>query len=169
MTIKTNQAFLGEASVNTRFLVEAMRKVEVGETITYETLNNACGRDVREKRHLTDSARNILLRDFSMVFRPVVTVGFKRLSDVEVVDVANIERRERMRKQAAKAIKELGCVEYENLPQPSQLSHNTGMALFGALYQATSKQSVKKLRERVANSGGEIDLAGTLKLIGWLS
>jgi hypothetical protein len=163
------KAFIGEASVDTRFLVEAMRKVKPGELITYETLSQACGRDVREKRHLTDSARRILLRDHSMVFRCIANEGFIRLEDEKIVDVVNIDRRERMRRQAAYAIKELGCVEYDKLPKTHQLSHNTGVALFGSLYQATSQQSVKKLQERVANAGGEIDLTGTLKLIGWLT
>lgn len=169
MSQNKKPSFMGEASVDTRFLVEAMRKIKPGEMITYKELNQACGRDVREKRHLTDSARRILLRDHGMVFRCIANEGFIRLEDEKIVHVVNIDRRERMRRQAAFAIKELGCVEYDRLPQTCQLSHNTGMALFGALYQATSKQSVKKLQERVANAGGEIDLSGTLKLIGWLS
>jgi hypothetical protein len=161
--------FLGEASVDTRFLVEAMRKVAPGEIITYEALNDACGRDVREKTHLTTSARRILMRDHSMVFRCVPNEGFMRLEDQKIVEVVNVDRRERMRRQASMAIQELGCVEYDKLPSPDQLAHNTGIALFGSLYQATSKRSAQKLQQRVVNAGGEIDMTGTLKLIGWMA
>lgn len=167
--MKTTALFQGEASVDTRFLVEAMRKVKPGDLITYVELTQACGRDVREKRHLTDSARRILLRDHNMVFRCVANEGFIRLEDAKIVDVVNNDRRERIRRQARVAIKELACVEHHNLENARQIEHNTGMALFGALYQATSKLSVKRLHERVVNAGGQIDTAGTLKLIGWLS
>jgi len=43
------------------------------------------------------------------------------------------------------------------------------LALFGSLYQATSRQSVARLHQRVVNAGGSIDLSGTLKMIGWLA
>lgn len=162
------KAFLGEASVDTRFVADAMKKTQPGETISYETLNAACGRDVRAARHLIESARRILLRDHSMVFRCVPNEGYIRLEDEKIVEVANTDRREKMRRQAAAAIKELGCVKYDSISETHKASHNTGMALFGSLYQATSKQSVKKLHERVANAGGQIDVTGTLKLIGWL-
>lgn len=169
MSQDKHKPFLGEASVDTRALVEVMRQVKPGEMISYGQLNDACGRDVQDRRHITDSARRILERDYSMVFRCIKNEGFIRLTNEKIVDVATTDRREKMRRQAGKAIKELACVAYEELLQPKQIEHNTNMALFGSMYQATSKQSVKKLQERVANAGGEIDLKGTLKLIGWMS
>ena len=162
------KVFITGVGVDTGFLVELMRKASPGEIVTYAAMNAACGRDVQGNRHLIDSARRILRREHSMVFRAVDNEGYRRLADDAIVDTVNADRRNRMRRQAAVAVQELSCAKYDDLDRDKQVKHNTGLALFGSLYQATSRQSVARLHQRVVNAGGSIDLSGTLKMIGWL-
>lgn len=166
--IESRKPFIGEASADVRLVVEHMKKVSPGDTVTYQELTRLIGRDVTVHRHICDSARRILLREHNAVFRAVMNEGFRRLEDSQVVDVVTVERKQRIRKQAASAIREISSVNYQRLDKDRQLRHNTGLAMFGALIQATGRASVKKLQERVANAGGKIDAKGTLKLIGWL-
>ncbi len=167
--IESKRPFIGEASSDVRLLVERMAKVGAGETASYRELTQLIGRDVTVHRHIVESARRILLRDHNMVFRAVINEGYRRLEDAQVVDVVNTDRRQRIRKQARYAVRELSSVNYDKLSQDKQLKHNTGMAMFGVLIQATDASSIKKLQERVTNAGGKIDVKGTLQLIGWLA
>lgn len=169
MKNESKAPFIGEMGIDVREVVERMRTLKQGESVGYRELTQLIGRDVTVHRHICDSARRILMRDHNMVFRAVMNEGFKRLDDAEVVDVVTTGRRNKIRKQAAVAVRELTTVAYEALGDSHQKRHNTGLALFGALFHATSKASVRRLGERVANAGGRIDAKGTLKLIGWLA
>lgn len=168
MKEENKRPFIGEAGNDVRLVVEAMRKVSPGETVSYRELTQLIGRDVTVHRHICETARRILLREHNMVFRAVMNDGFRRLDDSQVVDVVNVDRKQRIRRQAAHAVRELGTVNYQRLDKDRQLRHNTGLAMFGTLIQATGRASLKRLQERVANAGGKIDAKGTLKLIGWL-
>lgn len=169
MEVINKKPFCGEASIDVQQLVNRMKQMAPEELVTYKELTQLIGRDVTVHRHLTDSARKILMRDHNMVFRSVINEGLKRLADCDVVDVVLDDRRKRIYRQAAVASRELTTVDYARLGSDKQTRHNTGMALFGALYQATSKTAVKRLQQRVANAGGAIDNSGILRLIGWLS
>lgn len=161
--------FIGESSAETRWVVALMKGIKPGQSVSYDDITKAIGRDAQKRRGILDSARRVLMRDHNIVFRCVPNEGFVRLDDSKIVDVVTTDRRSRMRSQSRMAIKELGCANYEALDDGKRVEHNTGMAMFGALYQATSTASVKRLHQRVVNAGGSIDISGTLRLIGWLS
>jgi len=165
---KKSETFVGEASIDVRQLVERMKNTACGEVVGYRELSQLIGRDVTVHRHLIESARRILLRDHNMVFRCVINEGYKRLEDAQVVDVVNVDRRKRARRQMKLAVRELSTVDYDKLPAQQQTKHNVGMAMFGVMLQSSSAASMKKLQEKVANAGGKIDVEGTLKLVGWL-
>jgi hypothetical protein len=165
----SKKAFSGEASIDVKALVDRMKSMAPGDVVPYRELTQLIGRDVTVFRYLTDSARRILMRDHNMVYRSVINTGFKRLDDAETINVVSDDRRNKIRRQSAVAVRELTTVDYAKVDQAHQTRHNMGMALFGSLFQATSQESVKKLTERVANAGGRIDATGTLKLVGWLA
>lgn len=160
--------FIGEASNDVKLLVEKMSKTSIGDTIQYDEMTQLVGRDIKKNRHLIESARRILMRHHSMVFRCVMNEGYKRLDDSTVVDTVNSDRKKRIRKQARFAVLELSAVDYDNLDRQKQIQHNSGMAMFGVVVHSTSLSAVKKIEQRVANSGGKLSVKGTLQLIGWL-
>lgn len=161
-------AFIGQASSDVQQLVERMKQTETGVVVGYRELSQLIGRDVTVHRHLVESARRILLRESNMVFRCVMNEGYKRLEDAQVVEVVNVDRRKRARRQMKLAVRELSTVDYDKLAPAQQNKHNVGMAMFGVMLQSSSAASMKKLQEKVANAGGKIDVEGTLKLVGWL-
>jgi hypothetical protein len=166
--MKDKKPFIGEASNDVRALVESMSKTPINETVGYHELTQLIGRDVTVHRHLIESARRILMRDHNIVFRCVMNEGYKRLDDATVVSTVNNDRKKKIRQQARFAVRELSSVNYENLDRQKQVQHNTGMAMFGVVIHSTDANSVKKLGNHIANSGGKLDVKGTLQLIGWL-
>lgn len=166
--MNNEQRIIGRSSIDAKTLAAALRTVEIGATVDYKALTLAIGRDVTVHRHLLEAARRIVMRDDNMVFGTVLNTGLKRLDDVETISFVNQHRRQRIRSQAKKAIRELSTVAYAALPRESQVSHNAGLALFGALHSSTENTHLKAIETKVANSQLP-DTNGTLALAGWIS
>ena len=167
--MQEKKPFIGEAGNDVKTLVERMSKTPISETIGYRELTQLIGRDVTVHRHLIESARRILMREHNMVFRCVMNEGYKRLDDATVVSTVNNDRKKKIRSQARFAVRELSSVNYDSLDRQKQIQHNTGMAMFGVVIHSTDASAVKKLEKQIANSGGKLDVKGTLQLIGWAS
>lgn len=159
---------VGQSAVETADLVKLLMQVEIGATVSYMELSKAVGVDVQVRRHLLDSARRIAMRDHNAVFAAEVSVGLRRLSDVETVTLIPESRRRRIHSQAKRGIREVATVDYARLPADKQIAHNIGMAVLGALHMGSDRSAVKKMEHQVAN-GKLPELDGTLKLVGWLS
>ena len=164
--MSNNQRIIGRSSIDAKALADALRKIAVGTTVDYKALTLAIGRDVTVHRHLLESARRIVMRDDNMVFGTVLNIGLKRLDDVETIAYVNQHRRKRIRSQAKKAFRELATVKYADLPRESQVSHNAGLALFGALHSGTENKHLSGLEEQVSNNKLP-DTSGVLRLAGW--
>lgn len=166
--MSTEQNIIGRSSIDAKALADALRQVAIGETVEYKALTQAIGRDVTVHRHLLESARRTVMRDDNMVFGTVLNVGLKRMDDVETIAYVNQHRRKRIRSQAKKAIRELSTVKYAELPRESQVSHNAGLALFGALHSGTENKHLAGLEAQVSNNKLP-DTSGILALAGWIS
>lgn len=159
---------VGQSAVETGELVKLLMRVSVGETVTYTSLSKAVGVDVQARRHLLDSARRIAMRDHNAVFAAEVSVGLRRLSDVETVTLIPESRRRRIHSQAKRGIREVATVDYARLPADKQVAHNVGMAVLGALHMGSDRTAVRRIAHQVEN-GKLPAMDGTLKLVGWLS
>lgn len=166
--MSTEQNIIGRSSIDAKALADALRQVAIGETVEYKALTQAIGRDVTVHRHLLESARRTVMRDDNMVFGTVLNVGLKRMDDVETIAYVNQHRRKRIRSQAKKAIRELSTVKYAELPRESQVSHNAGLALFGAMHSGTENKHMVGLEAQVSNNKLP-DTSGILALAGWIS
>ncbi len=110
----TNEREMFKASVEAQMLAEAFAETEVDEVLTYEEMSTLIGRDVREIRHVIETARRRLLRENGAVFASVRNVGVKRLSPDETVDESESVAK-RSRNANRKALRLLGTIEYEKL------------------------------------------------------
>ena len=165
---KQEGVIVGRSSIDTQTLADLLRGVAVGEVIEYGALSAAIGRDITMRRDVLERARRRVMRENNMVFGTLINVGLKRLDDIETISFVNQHRRLRIRSQASKAIREIGTVDYGKLPRESQVSHNAGMALFGAIHASTESTHLKTLETQVANDQLP-DTSGTLAMVGWLS
>ena len=149
-----------EASSDTRFLYQRLIKVEAGETITYDELSKEIGRNVRKARYLLASARRMALSNDRVVFGTIRGVGLRRMDNSGIVGSVE-SRTKRIRNQARKGLKELGCVDGE-LSRDDTVKHNVGVSVFSVLSEITKPKSIKRLEGKVEATQASLPLAKTL-------
>ncbi len=152
-----------EMSADTSLLAERLRKVEVGETITYQQLESVIDRDVRGVAvHNLRSAVHIAQREYKIVFACVHGVGLKRLDERGIVSTAD-DSLGKIHRTAKRGRDKLLCVEnIEGLSNEAKTKYNAGLAAFGALHECTKTKSLERLEKAVESSKEKLPLAGTL-------
>lgn len=153
-------------SVDARLLYERLKTAAIGELVLYAELSEIIGRDVQNgARHLVRSALNKALRDDRMVFEAVMDQGYRRLSDVEIVDCSD-NTFARMRRMARRQTAKLTSVaEFEKLPNNLKIKHNTNISMLGALTHLVRPASVKKIEARVSETASQLPSAKVLEHI----
>lgn len=155
-----------ELSADAKILKSVLAEAKVGDTITYETLSKAIGRDVREHaRSALGTARHGVLRDNKIVFGVQNNVGLVRLNDVEIVKTTESDRR-KMHRTAGRALRRLESADYEALDNDSKRSHIVASAQFGVLRSLSTSASTKKIESKVSGSSDALPIGETLKLFG---
>ncbi len=154
---------IAEISVDTLKLIERLQRIGVGEIITYETIADTIdGRDVRNgAQGNLRTALKVLQRDHRMVFECVRTVGYKRLSDVDVVSTTRAVL-DRSRRSARRGFQRLTVVEFDGLPDEVKTQHQTYASALSMLHQVTKPSSIRKIEKRVQQSHETLSLAATL-------
>ncbi len=144
-------------SADTNTLIRILKTAEVGDTIDYERLTAAIGRNVREQgRGALDSARKIVQRENGFVFDVVPTVGIKRLSDQEIVKTSD-RGRQHINRTARKTAATLTCVrDYSALPQDLQTKHNAELSILGAIAHASSAKQAERIEQAIGNNGQQV-------------
>jgi hypothetical protein len=132
-------------------LIDILRTVPAGETISYEALTATIDTDVRkEARHLLYSARRIVRREDALVFRPARGVGLRRLTDSEIATSGSAFLRH-INRTSRRAVQTLGCVQdFPRLKPDEQIKHNMAMSLFGVFHEITKTRGLKQIEATVA-------------------
>ena len=154
---------LFDRAIETQAAIEVMRPIGRGETATYGALKEKMGCNPQAGgRSNVNSARRYLQREHGMVFVAVPNVGYKRLSDTEIVK-GSPNTVAKVRRETRRGSLRLTCVDYDNLSDEDKLSHQGHLTVF-ALWQATSKaDSVKKLLPHVQETMRSLPLNQTLE------
>lgn len=153
-----------EKSADTKILESVLASAEIGQTITYEELSKAIGRDVRKfSVSALFSARRCVFNEHRMVFGVVRNVGLKRLDDKGIVNTSESDRM-RLQRISNKSLRKLSVVKFEDLPQEAKRQHVVASAQFGAIAMFSSKSSTKKIEQRVNESTAVLPIGETLKL-----
>ena len=136
-----------EASLEAQLLYERLCQAQPGDEITYAELSKIATRNVQTTaRSALNTARRRCENHDHIVFSTISSVGLRRLTNEEIPKSTqrNIDH---IRRTASKAAKRLACVNYKELSQRAQITHNTNMSLLGVLSEV-SKPSGGKLREQ---------------------
>jgi hypothetical protein len=133
-----------ELSADSRFLLQELRKVSVGETIVYDALSAAIGRPVKGNFSSLQTAVRRLLRDDGIVFANVRGVGFKRLDDASIVRLGESET-DATRRRARRTVRKLTSVrDYASLTPAMQLRHTALVSVNALIVDVARDQSVKR-------------------------
>jgi hypothetical protein len=148
---------LFQCSIETKWLIDRGRRLQVGEVVTYEELSKLIGIDVREEgRGALRSARNILLRDEQIVLDSVPNVGLKRSSDSEIVQSAGAQR----------GVQRLTAVaDFDRLSDADKLAHNASVSALAVIKLMGKPKSVERIAASVNTANtGSLPIARTLEL-----
>ena len=158
---------IAEISVDTQLLVERLRKVGVGETISYAELTGTISRDVQgSARGNLYTARRTLQRDDNVVFGVVVGEGMKRLNDSEIVSTATSDR-VGIRRRSRRAARRLACVQdFDSLPSEAKIRHQAAISLFGVISAIARNSETKRLEAAVEQAQNKLPVAATLAVLG---
>jgi hypothetical protein len=143
-----------------------LSETKVGDTVTFQKMSEAIGRDVRKFAHgAMNTARKCLLRDKRIVFDSVRDVGLVRLGDAEIVksstsDVQSIKRK------SMKRIQKLSCVVFENLTDDAKRQHLALSSQLGVIAMFSANGSTKKIESHVKPNSSQLAIGETLKLFG---
>lgn len=154
-----------EMSIDTRLLYERIKKMQIGDKVTYEELSALLGSDVtgRARGHL-GAARRIAEREDQIVTEAIRKVGIKRLNDSETVASGNLFRR-KIRSASRRGVRRVTSVEFDRLSDADKISHNVQLSVFGAVQSITEPRRVQRLEGAVNTSNtGQLPLGKTLEL-----
>ena len=155
-----------ELSADAKILRSVLEEAKVGDTITYDEMSKAIGRDVREfARSALGTARQGVLREKKFVFGVEATVGFVRLNDSQIVSSSESDRR-RLQRTAKKSLTKLSVVDFAALPEEQRRSHVVASAQMGAIAMFSTAASTKKIASKVDGSSETLAIGETLKLFG---
>jgi hypothetical protein len=153
-----------EKSADTKIIESVLAEAKIGETVTYETLSKAIGRDVRTFAFASlRSARHGLLQSKNYVFGVEQNVGLVRLDDDQIVDSTEDDRK-RMQRAANRTIKKLGVVDYGKLSEDKKKQHVVASATMGAVALFSGKNAQKRIEQKVTPGTAQLAIGETLKL-----
>jgi len=155
-----------EKSSDTKILESLLSEVAVGQTVTYDAMSKAIGRNVREHAlGALGTARQGVLREKGIVFGVEKNVGFTRLDDVGIVKTMESDRR-RMQRVAKRSLRKLEVVKFNDLPDEHKRSHIVASAQMGTIAMFASKSARNKIESKVTPSSAALPIGETLKLFG---
>lgn len=155
---------LFEASVESRLMADRLSKAKMGETVTYAELSELIGQDVRMQRNKSrlNTALRTVLNDHRYVFGVVVNEGYKRLADAELSKVGNASLR-KMRREAHRAKKKLGCVDLSKLTQTESVQWNLSATMVSFAEEVLAPRSFKAIENAVSKSQQQLPTAKAIE------
>ena len=157
----------GVASIEARQLADYMRAHEDRELL-YQDLSKVIGVNVQAKgRTYLLTARNILLRDNGIVYRPLRNIGLVRLTHAEV---ATLEDREtHIRRTAKKNLLERKTVDLDEVPEDQRMGYVAKVTLATLTVHVYSGKEIKRLEDALPKKQEELTLVQTLEALKGLT
>jgi len=97
-----------ELSAETLAVLNRLKEAPIGETVTYDDLSAAIGRDIRRHRHVLYSALRVALRDDGLLFGTVRGVGYQRVPAEDAHHVG-VDARKGIRRRARRSSKRIAA------------------------------------------------------------
>jgi hypothetical protein len=145
------------------WLIERGSKKDHKEIVTYEELEKAAGVDVRQKRHILQTARAIAIREAGVDYATVNKQGIMLLDSTGVVGVGESVIG-RVRRCTTKVLKRLAWVEFDTLSESDKIRHNANASFIGVMRILTGKSSRKRIEGAVAATQSKLPVKETFKL-----
>lgn len=153
-----------QLSSDAMVLRSLLQEAKIGDTVTYEAMSKAIGRDVRV--HAAGAMRTAmkqLLSESRYVFACVTNEGYIRMDDSQIVDSMESDRK-KIARAAGRSIKKLECVDYKNLDDAKKREHVAASAQIGAIQMFSKASATKRIASAVKTDTTVLPIGETLRL-----
>jgi hypothetical protein len=147
----------------TTALVNELRKLKPGESVSESALSAAVGFDVTRFPENVRRAREIILKEGGGVI-DVAENGWRRLTDSEAVNIASERYVKKARNAGERGARSLTSVQYDALPDPDKVTHNVRLSMLGAMRLVFSPKARRQLENVVTSNGAALPSAEAMKL-----
>ncbi len=99
-----------------------------------------------------------------LVFEAIHNVGYRRLTDEEIVKTQAAKGLSHIARTARKTARKVQCVDFSNLSNENRIQHNVQISMLGAVAQFTKPKAGNAIEGEVRRRGCELPIGDTLKL-----
>lgn len=145
-----------KASVDVQLMLRALMDSQVGDVVTYTDLDALIGRDCRTNG--IQSAKYMAERE-GVIFGAVNNVGYKRLSDSEIVALGGLATRHIYRTAVRTTSKLTKVADYAALSPADQLRHNVSLTTMTLAAYSTNRAGQKGIEKQVSDSQAALPAA----------
>ncbi len=142
---------ISEMGSDTKALIELLRGAEEGETITYGTILDVVGFDVRNRRGPILTAFKRLRADENMHFDCVRNEGYRRLTHAEAARTLPLKSVRRARACARKGLTISSHIDILEVPKDERAAFVGIASICGLMADVGSARSQRKLTELAAS------------------
>jgi len=140
--------------IDTQLLIEKLRELNYGDSITYRQLSELIGRNVQtEAAHILTSAIHYLAREEAVFFNKVRSTGVQRVTESDRSREIPLRGRKRIRNEARRMARELNYVPPDKLSREEQKERNANIALSSTLNHLAKEKEVQKVHEAAPDDG----------------
>ena len=152
-----------EMSADAKMLIDMLRNVAEGDTVTYAAMSSEIGRDIQKERGAMYTARSALIKE-NIVFDTVREEGLRRMTPSEIAQGAGRKSIKRIGREARRGIKTLRCAASGELSNSDLARMNTDASVLGVMSLCTREKKLNALECKVAEAGREMPIAKTLEM-----
>ena len=154
---------IAETRVETQLLVERLRKLEEGETVSYSELNQICGADVQTvAAGWLRTARKRVEQEEKRIFDVVRGEAIKRLSPSDSVGLISANR-VKIRKFAKRTLRRTECIQWDKLNKEEQLRLNLERTVAATVSVVSTDKQAERLTASVAANGNPLPFTDVCK------
>jgi hypothetical protein len=157
-----------EVSIETTMAYQELKKLQVGEICSYETLRGVIDKDPQAEGYpYVKSARRMVERELQCVLEAVINQGIRRLPPRDVVNRGGRDLRH-VRKSIGRGMRrQVTIVPIEQngeLNNEERVKFHTQLSQFGILRHVMKPAATNAIEQKVAEASRSIPAKETLKL-----
>lgn len=154
-----------ERSAETRVLVSLLSETAKGSIVNVAALRAATGRDARPGDSSVQSARRIVQNEFGLIFKATGRGGLACLTDAQVVDDQENDRK-RSHNIHRRSVKKLTTVVPEELNDAKRKEYFTALSFAGTMASITTARKYRVISGEMQKAGvEELPVAKTLEFL----
>jgi hypothetical protein len=153
-----------EPSMETQLLIQHLRNIEIGETVTHEALAKIAGSTLARCRSVMRTVRHRLEVDHRIFLASVRGVGYVRINDAEAARQLE-QPLQAIRRKARRAGRTAERIVFEHIPQSERTQFTLRTAALGAIDLALAPKSRDRLLGAAKTLGPSFSPRDALKAL----